>query len=47
MKISVIGTGFVGVVTAAVYASFGFEVVGVDIDPQKIKLLKQSVVPFN
>lgn len=46
MKISVIGTGFVGVVTAAVYASFGHEVVGLDIDEKKIESLKNSQVPF-
>lgn len=46
MKITVIGTGFVGVVTAAVYASFGHEVVGLDIDEKKVAALKQSKVPF-
>jgi UDPglucose 6-dehydrogenase len=46
MNICVIGTGFVGVVSAAVYASFGNNVVGLDIDPQKIEKLKQGIVPF-
>lgn len=46
MKITVVGTGFVGVVTAAVYASFGHEVVGLDIDEKKIKSLRNSKVPF-
>ena len=46
MKITLIGTGFVGVVTAAVYASFGHEVVGLDIDENKIKTLRNSKVPF-
>lgn len=46
MKIAVIGTGFVGVVTAAVYASFGHQVWGLDIDEQKITKLKQNIVPF-
>lgn len=46
MKITVIGTGFVGVVTSAVYASFGHEVVGLDIDEKKIKSLRESKVPF-
>lgn len=46
MKITVIGTGFVGVVTAAVYASFGHEVVGLDIDQKKIESLRSSKVPF-
>lgn len=46
MKVAVIGTGFVGVVSAAVYASFGHQVVGLDIDENKINLLKQGQVPF-
>ncbi|MCB9812920.1 MAG: UDP-glucose/GDP-mannose dehydrogenase family protein [Pseudomonadales bacterium] len=46
MKITVIGTGFVGVVSAAVYASFGHEVVGLDVDEKKIESLKSSRVPF-
>lgn len=46
MKITIIGTGFVGVVTAAVYASFGHEVVGLDIDENKVAQLKKSKVPF-
>ena len=46
MKITVVGTGFVGVVTAAVYASFGHEVVGLDIDEKKVASLKKSKVPF-
>ena len=46
MKIAVIGTGFVGVVTAAVYASFGHQVFGLDIDQKKIDKLKKSQVPF-
>jgi UDPglucose 6-dehydrogenase len=46
MNITVIGTGFVGVVTAAVYASFGNSVIGLDIDEKKIAALKKSQVPF-
>ncbi|MBT4722681.1 UDP-glucose/GDP-mannose dehydrogenase family protein, partial [Candidatus Falkowbacteria bacterium] len=46
MKITIIGTGFVGVVSAAVYASFGHEVVGLDIDEKKVESLKSSKVPF-
>lgn len=46
MKIACIGTGFVGVVTSAVFASFGHEVVGLDIDDKKIKSLSQGKVPF-
>lgn len=46
MNIAVIGTGFVGVVSAAVYASFGNKVFGIDIDAKKIETLKNSTVPF-
>jgi len=46
MNITMIGTGFVGVVSAAVFASFGNSVIGLDIDPQKIEKLKQGIVPF-
>jgi UDPglucose 6-dehydrogenase len=46
MKITIIGTGFVGVVSAAVYASLGNQVVGLDIDQDKIIKLKKGQVPF-
>ena len=46
MKICFIGTGFVGVVSAAVFASFGNQVVGLDIDEKKIEKLKEGIVPF-
>lgn len=46
MKIACIGTGFVGVVTSAVLASFGHEVIGLDIDQAKINSLSQGQVPF-
>jgi len=46
MNITIIGTGFVGVVSAAVYASFGNNVIGLDIDPKKINSLKLGKVPF-
>lgn len=46
MQIAVIGTGFVGVVTAAVFAKFGNTVWGLDIDKEKIKLLKGGKIPF-
>jgi len=46
MNITIIGTGFVGVVSAAVYASFGHQVIGLDVDENKVKLLQKSKVPF-
>ena len=46
MKISVIGTGYLGVTHAAALSSLGFDVVGIDIDSEKISSLKKGVVPF-
>ncbi len=46
MTITIIGTGFVGVVSAAVYASLGNQVIGLDIDQDKIDKLKKGQVPF-
>ena len=46
MKIACIGTGFVGVVTTAVLAKLGHQVVGLDINESRIKSLKKGKVPF-
>lgn len=46
MTIAVIGTGFVGVVTAAAFAKFGNQVYGLDIDEAKIKKLQKAELPF-
>lgn len=46
MNITVIGTGFVGVVTAAVFSDFGNHIYGLDVDPNKIKSLKAGHIPF-
>lgn len=46
MKIAIIGTGYVGLVTGACLAEQGHEVICVDRDQKKINRLKQGVVPF-
>ena len=46
MNVTVIGTGFVGVVSAAVFAKFGNKVFGLDIDKTKIKQLEKGKLPF-
>lgn len=46
LKLSVIGTGYLGATHAAAMSSLGFEVVGVDVDKSKIALLRQGKVPF-
>jgi len=46
MKISVIGTGYVGLVTGTCLAETGNEVICVDIDADKVAKMKQGVVPI-
>lgn len=46
MKISVIGTGYVGLVTGTCLAETGNEVVCVDIDANKVEQMKSGVVPI-
>ena len=46
MKIGIIGLGFVGLSFGSVLASKGHSVTGVDIDKEKIKKIKNGVVPF-
>ena len=46
LKLSVIGTGYLGATHAAAMSSLGFEVVGVDVDEKKIALLREGKVPF-
>ena len=46
MKIAVIGTGYVGLVTGACMAEMGNSVCCVDVDEAKIQLLNQGKIPF-
>jgi len=46
LRVSVIGTGYLGATHAACIASLGFEVVGIDVDPEKIAMLAGGKVPF-
>ncbi|MFE6053643.1 UDP-glucose dehydrogenase family protein [Kitasatospora sp. NPDC056446] len=46
LRISVIGTGYLGATHAAAMAEFGFEVLGLDIDPEKIATLSAGRVPM-
>ncbi|MDD2859153.1 MAG: UDP-glucose/GDP-mannose dehydrogenase family protein, partial [Candidatus Nanopelagicales bacterium] len=46
LRLSVIGTGYLGATHAACMAELGFEVIGVDVDPQKIAILQRGEVPF-
>ncbi len=46
MKISVIGSGYVGLVTGSCFSEFGYEVVCIDKDKKKIELLKKHIIPI-
>lgn len=46
MKLSVIGTGYLGAVHAACMAELGFDVVGIDVDQAKIATLQAGKAPF-
>ena len=46
MKLSVIGTGYLGAVHAAAMASLGFDVVGVDVDVARTEALAAGRAPF-
>ncbi|MFF8847744.1 UDP-glucose dehydrogenase family protein [Streptomyces sp. NPDC015127] len=46
LKITVIGTGYLGATHAAAMAELGFEVLGLDVVPEKIELLASGRVPM-
>ncbi len=46
MKLSIIGTGYVGLVTGVCFAEHGNQVICVDIDRNRIKALTRGEVPF-
>ncbi len=47
MNIAVIGTGYVGLVAGGCFAESGNDVIGVDLDPDKIKELSNGKIPIH
>ncbi len=47
MKITVVGTGYVGLVSGACMAEVGNEVLCLDLDPGKIKILNEGGIPIH
>ena len=46
MKLVVIGTGYVGLVTGTCFARYGNNVVCVDVNQERVETLKKGIVPF-
>ena len=46
MNVTMIGTGYVGLVSGTCFADFGLSVVCADVDERKIALLREGSVPF-
>jgi UDPglucose 6-dehydrogenase len=47
MKVSVVGTGYVGLVTGACLAEMGNDVLCLDVDPRKIEILENGGIPIH
>lgn len=47
MKITVVGTGYVGLVSGACLAEMGNDVLCLDLDPEKIRVLKEGGIPIH
>ena len=46
MRLSIIGTGYVGLVTGACFAKLGQSVICVDIDPDKVQKINKGISPI-
>lgn len=47
MKVTAIGTGYVGLVTGACLAEMGNHVVCLDVNPEKIRILNEGGIPIH
>lgn len=46
MKITIFGSGYVGLVSAACWAEMGHEIVCMDVNPEKVRQLQSGIVPI-
>jgi UDPglucose 6-dehydrogenase len=47
MKVSIVGTGYVGLVSGACFADIGHDVICVDVDPRKIEMINAAKAPIH
>jgi UDPglucose 6-dehydrogenase len=47
MKVAVVGTGHVGLATSVSLAAVGHDVIGADVDPERVEMLQRSEAPFH